>query len=123
MSGAPRWKAPQVEKKPPSRIRPVSAKRSKLFKARAEVREAAIERDGRCAAAARGLLQGIECWGRAEVNEVIRRGQWSAGWLELDNTVVLCVAHHQWVTEHPIDAEELGLYARGAGLPIRKAAG
>ena len=118
MAGDPQPKPPQELKAAPKGLPQMSKKRRRELPQRAVVVAQAKARDGGCVAFLRGLLQGIECAGRIEVNEVVRRGQWRDGWLVLDNTVSLCSAHHAYVTLNPDHAEELGLYARGAGRPL-----
>lgn len=98
-------------------MRAVSKKRRREAKQRAHVRGQALSRDRGCVA--KGLLPEIECGGRLEVNEIIRRSQWAAGYLDVDNTVTLCSEHHRYVTEHPVHAETLGLYRRGAGRSVQ----
>ena len=98
-------------------MRHQSKKRRAENAERAAVREACFMRDQyRCQA--RGVLAG-ECSPGLECNEIIRRGQWRAGYLILDNTVTLCPRHHQWVTEHPAEAESFPqFYKRGHERPV-----
>ena len=43
-----------------------------------------------------------------DVHEVIRRSQWSDGFLVRDNLRALCRACHTWITEHPAEAAKEG---------------
>lgn len=88
-------------------IRPISAKKRREQKQRRVIVAAASERDdGQCVA--RGVLES-DCYGCTDCHEVIRRGQWRAGYLVLDNCLTLCRRHHEWVGSHPSEAVELGL--------------
>lgn len=101
-------------------IVPISKKRKAALPERKAVREAVLERDGyECQfwAHAREQLSGITdpdiplaCGGQLEVHEVIPRSAWAAGWLVPANCKTLCSRHHQWVTEHPTLAHEIGLH-------------
>lgn len=84
-----------------------SAKRKAERPARARVRREVHERDGGCVAARFGLTG--QCAGPLDVNELVRRGRWRAGYLVADNCVVLCRRHHDWVTTHVLEARALGL--------------
>jgi 5-methylcytosine-specific restriction endonuclease McrA len=70
----------------------------------AKVRRSVLERDGGCKA--RGLVPG-RCHGRAEVHHLRRRSQGRDD--STDNLIAVCSFHHQWITEHPKDAHDLGL--------------
>lgn len=48
-----------------------------------------------------------------EVNEIIRRGQWAAGWLVKSNTTALCHNCHAYITTHPDWAERHGHQIEG----------
>lgn len=101
-----------------TRLEPVSAKRRVQSAERARVRVEVLARDGGCRAAE---LPQVPCgWipDRAplEVHEVIPRGR-GGDWLDVDNCVSLCPQSHDWVTEHPREATELGLLASGFGPP------
>lgn len=103
------WIGPQMRAPLPQRTKPlraISKKRRREAKDRAAIRQAVFERDQQCMA--RGVLD-LDCWGVADCHEVIRRGQWGAGYLVLDNCLTLCRRHHEWVGLHPHEAVELGL--------------
>ena len=114
-------------------MRPMSKKRRAEIPARRLIVEQALQRDGGCTfqrardayRAATGLdisqraLRALPdaCGGRLEVNEIIRRSQWAAGYLVLDNTITLCSDHHRFVTEWPDDAHVLGLQRKSYERP------
>lgn len=92
-----------------------SAKRRQEAPRRAEVRAGVLGRDRTCQA--RGVAPGACSSPSAdravlEVHEVISRGRWQAGYLVEGNCLALCQRHHDWVTEHPREAEDLGLLAK-----------
>lgn len=75
---------------------------------RAAVVEAAGRRDGwRCRAAA---LVGGRCGGPLDPHEIIPRSAWAAGYLDVDNVVMVCRRHHDWIGDHPAAAHDLGLH-------------
>ncbi len=90
-----------------------SAKRKREAPQRKAVREVVLARDQGCQA--RGIVPG-RCWHpRGEpldVHEVISRGLWAAGYLDPGNCLALCRGHHEWVTAHRFEAEEMGLSAK-----------
>lgn len=43
-----------------------------------------------------------------DVHEILTRGR-GGSIVDRDNLIPLCRAHHEWVTAHPVEAEELGL--------------
>lgn len=79
------------------------------------VREEVLARDGGCR---NGGRVPVRCGSPdptrppLEVHEVISRGRWAGGYLEPGNCLALCQACHDWVTAHPIEAEEMGLSAK-----------
>lgn len=90
-----------------TRIRPVSARRLAEAEARAAVVRATHARaGGRCEGAAylpgwcspHGVGPDGEAWG-LDCNELRPRGR-GGSHLDLDNTVSLCRAHHEYVTLH-----------------------
>lgn len=50
------------------------------------------------------------CSGPLDPHEVIPRDAWRAGYLVLDNVVMLCRHHHEWVTVNPTEAHKLKLH-------------
>lgn len=86
-----------------------SAKRKAERPARRAVRDETIERaGGRCEAADK--VPEVPCsYGLLETNEVIRRGVYPGGHLDVANTNALCSAHHRFVTLNPKRAKALGL--------------
>jgi hypothetical protein len=70
------------------------------------------ERDGRCQGV--DLLPDIACWGIPEVNHLKNRSQCTAAEkVNPHNGVLLCTAHHAWVTGHSLKARALGLHLEG----------
>ena len=88
-------------------MRSISKKRRLLLAERKRVREAVLERDKR-QCQAKDLVPEVRCWGPLAVHEVKPRGR-GGDWLSVDEGITLCAAHHQWVHEHSLKAEELGL--------------
>lgn len=79
--------------------RPMSDRRRAAIPTRQAVVVAALERD-RFTCQARALVPEIRCAGRLDPHEIIPRSAWSAGYLDLDNVVTLCRAHHDWTEKH-----------------------
>jgi hypothetical protein len=72
--------------------------------------EEVVARDRQCQAPLYGL--GGFCGGKFEVNHIRNRGMGGSSdphVHDLDNLMLLCSNHHQWVTEHPKLAKDLGL--------------
>jgi hypothetical protein len=86
-----------------SRIRPVSAKRGKLAKARQKTREAVLERDKFvCQAQVPGCSLHA-----TDVHEIKTRAR-GGSITDPDNCIALCRSCHSWITEHPAWAGEHG---------------
>jgi hypothetical protein len=49
------------------------------------------------------------CYGDVHGHEVIKRSQWSKGFLEPTNIILLCSSHNAWVENNPDTAHKLGL--------------
>lgn len=105
-----------------------SANRKRDERIRAKVLKAARVRDGnRCQffehldeatislRSARALPQ--RCFGHLDGQEIIPRSAWPDGWLVLDNVVMICRAHHDWIGDWPDDAEKIGLHGRSWDRP------
>jgi hypothetical protein len=91
-----------------SRLRPMSAKRRRQAPARRALVEEVKERqDGLCLGAE--VWPEIACDGVFEVDEIIGRGVWAAGYLVPENCQGLCSAHHRAKTVNPAEAERRGL--------------
>jgi 5-methylcytosine-specific restriction endonuclease McrA len=94
-------------------------KRSKAS-ARAEVIKRVRRRDRICqfwfcvadalAVWPHGLL--LPCLDVLDVHEIVPRSVWPDGDLEVDNCVLLCRRHHEWIDSHREIAEMIGLYRR-----------
>ncbi|HEY3484295.1 MAG TPA: hypothetical protein VGK49_02875 [Ilumatobacteraceae bacterium] len=89
-------------------LRKMSAKRARLLKLRRAVRAEVLERDG-FTCQAREVLPDIACEGRLDVHELVRRSQWSEGWLYAPNCKTVCRAHHEFVTARPEVGHAVGL--------------
>lgn len=102
-------------------LRPISKRRARDLRKRAKVVARVHERDGGCVAS--GLVPEVRCWtpeGHRDGHELVKHGQWKAGWLEEDNVVSVCRAHHDWIEEQPAKAFELGLAKHAEPGPVRK---
>lgn len=97
------------------RIPAESVKHRKERGKRTAVRDEVLARDGACR---NGGRVPVRCGSPdptrppLEVHEVISRGRWAGGYLEPGNCLALCQECHDWVTTHPIEAEEMGLSAK-----------
>ena len=56
------------------------------------------------------LPPSFECGGRLDVHEIIPRSAWAEGQYDLDNCVLVCRAHHQWIDNNPALAHDIGLH-------------
>jgi 5-methylcytosine-specific restriction endonuclease McrA len=91
-----------------ARLRPMSKRRRRELRQRAQVRVEVLERDGGCVA--RDRLPQVSCsGGDLDVHELVRRSQWRAGWLYASNAVAICRNHHRLVTERPELGHSVGL--------------
>lgn len=96
-----------------TRLRPESLKRRNERAARSVVRHLTLLRaEYRCEGAS--LCPRVACGllaGRAplEVHEVIGRGVHPGAHLDVELTMALCPAHHDWATTHPHAAHQAGL--------------
>lgn len=105
MSDDRAWNSTLRKGKPLARVSP---KRKAEEGERASVKVAALIRAGnRC--------QGVEavpevtCWGPLDADEVVPRGVYPKGHLDLENVQILCRAHHIWKTDNDAEAEKRGL--------------
>jgi hypothetical protein len=90
-----------------TRLRPMSAKRRRQAPARRALVEQVKERQGgRCLGAE--VWPEIACDGVFEVDEIIGRGVWAAGYLVSENCQGLCSAHHRAKHAFPAEAERRG---------------
>lgn len=87
-------------------LRRVSRKQARLNREIADWSKAVRDRDGGCVGPPRGL-PGC-CWGPQHAHHINRDRRDN----RLENGVVLCAAHHQWVHDHPAISFELGLLKR-----------
>jgi len=97
-----------------TRLSPISAKRRGQTAERARVRAEVLARDEVCRASTLGLGPCARYGDRAplEVHEIVPRGR-GGDWLDPDNCAALCPKHHDYVTDHPAEATDLGLLASG----------
>jgi len=91
-----------------SRLKLMSDKRRNERDARITVIEQVIHRDGnRCWA--EHLMPQIACGGPLDPDEYDQRGVRPGGHLDPTNVQMLCRFHHDWKTEHAVEAARLGL--------------
>ena len=88
-----------------TRLRQRSRKTVADAATRAEVVQDVFLRDRTCRAAG----WSIPCGGPLDVHEVIPRSKWAAGYLDAENCVLICRAHHDQI--HHVDPR--GARARG----------
>lgn len=87
----------------------ISTKRRERQPERTAVVDAAWERDGgRCQA--RLYVPSVRCAGQLDPHEIIPRSAWAAGAYVLDNVLMVCRAHHDWIGDNPKLAHEAGLH-------------
>jgi hypothetical protein len=75
--------------------------------------EAVKLRDERCRAILYPGIFASGCKGRLEADHLISRSYGATRWL-LDTGATLCLGHHKFVTEHPLEHEELASMILGA---------
>lgn len=78
-----------------------------------EVREEVLRRDG-YGCQARGIAP-ERCDGPIEVHHIVGRGMGGSARREIHdpaNLMCACRRHHHWITNHPSEAEALGLARR-----------
>lgn len=92
-----------------------SAKHKAEAQQRRAVVSAAFARDGR-RCVAKDIAPGW-CDGPLDPHEVIPRSAWRAGYLVLDNVVIVCRAHHDWIGENPDAAHAAGLHGYSWQVP------
>ncbi|MEM9513687.1 MAG: hypothetical protein AAGA42_02430 [Actinomycetota bacterium] len=71
-----------------------------------------------CQAARHSMVIGFECRGQHTVHELVRRAQWRDGIYVVENCVLICAAHHDWVHAHPEAAHDVGLLMRLHERPV-----
>ena len=91
--------------KPGKPLAKKSAKRVIEDREFAPIREAAFERDGRCMAP---IVWG-RCFGPWTPHHIIPGARDKTLRLVLSNVTTLCIGHHDYVHDHPIESTELGL--------------
>lgn len=50
------------------------------------------------------------CSGQTDVHEVIPRSAWRRGYLVIENCLLVCRTHHEWIEDYPDAAHALGLH-------------
>lgn len=100
-----------------TRLRPMSARRRREAPARRALVETVKERQGGCCLGAE-VWPEIVCDGVLEVDEIIGRGVWAAGYLAPENCQGLCSAHHRAKHAHPAEAERRGLRRLGSSRRV-----
>lgn len=95
-----------------TRLQPMSDKRRAAMPARAECRQLVIDRArGRCEACPI-VRPGARARQGVDVHEILTRaraGDAIAAITDPANCLFVCRPCHDWITEHPIEAEQLGL--------------
>jgi hypothetical protein len=87
----------------------MSPRREAELEKRREVVQAVHDRDRVCRADALVAVASVPHSGALVVHELVSRAQWAKGYLRVDNCVLLCTAHHQYVHGHPYLAHCFGL--------------
>lgn len=101
-----------------SPIAPTSKKRAALLRKRKKLTEA-MKEDGSVmcqfewkTSTAFFEEMVVRCLRRADdLHEIVSRAR-GGSIVDPENVVPLCREHHRWVTEHPLEAAELGLLRR-----------
>lgn len=101
-----------------SRLRQRSIKREEEAAERRIVVLSALARD-RYTCRAKELVDAVRCAGPLDPHEVIPRSAWAAGYLVLDNVVIVCRNHHEWIGEYPDEAHAIGLHGYSWERPDR----
>lgn len=87
----------------------MSDKRREENEAHPSIRQQVFERDGhKCRIAP--FLPDDRCFGKLTVHHVRKAS--AGGGYTVENLVTACVHHNEWVEDHPIEAEGLGLVKR-----------
>jgi hypothetical protein len=89
-----------------------STKRKAERPDRQRVREITLKRANYQCQLAR-LVPDVECWGPLDVDEIAARGVAPGSHLNEDVTIAVCRRHHDWRTQHPAEAYELGARITG----------
>lgn len=92
-----------------SRLRPESAKH-RADRARRDAVKRVVWRRDRGECQAKDRVPDVRCSGPKDPHEIIPRSAWSKGYLEVDNVITICRAHHDWVGDHPDLAHDVGLH-------------
>lgn len=88
-------------------LRRVSAKRRAQLAEERKLKERLLEENPRCVA--EDLVLEVECRGPLDKHELVRRSHWRAGAVVMENCVLVCRTHHDWIGSHPAKAVALGL--------------
>lgn len=99
-------------------LRPMSKKREAEILARRAVVQKVKWRDRGCRA--KDVVTEVRCSGPMDVHEIIPRSVWRAGYLDPDNCLYICRAHHDWVGDHPDEAHGYGLHGYSWETPKEK---
>lgn len=101
----------RARQKPRSQLKARSPRKRERYAEIAQACGAAIERDGhRCQA--RLLVPEISCGGKLDPQHVIPQGVDKRLAAEEANIVACCRRHHDWIGDHPEEAQKLGLHGR-----------
>jgi hypothetical protein len=89
------------------RMKAVSDKRAALLPERDRVRAVVLARDRTCRA--EFLVPAVVCRGALAVHEPLQRSLSSTSWLDPDQAIALCRAHHNYVHDHIAESLANGL--------------
>lgn len=90
-------------------LRQKSKKREDEEAQRAAVVKAVRKRDA-WTCQAKDAVPEVHCSGPLDVHEIIPRSAWRAGYLVVDNCILVCREHHDWIGDHPDEAHGYGLH-------------
>lgn len=91
------------------RIAPRSERALAKLPERARVVDEVWTRDrGQCRA--ERLVFDVKCGGPLDPHEIIPRSAWADGDVVVDNVVIVCRRHHDWIGDHPQAAHAIGLH-------------
>jgi hypothetical protein len=97
-------------------LRPRSKKREAEAAERRRVVAEVGARD-RWTCQAKNVVPEVPCIGPLDVHEIIPRSAWRAGYLVVDNCLIVCRSHHDWIGDNPDEAHARGLHGYSWEVP------